>query len=108
MTKHLLSGRRELRKKSEADESRENDWLEFVVTVGLIVTAVVNYFRWSSEGSLKAFLDDVYTRVTQAIDWHYHWWRLPTVPALAVLLAARDLYRRKNLYNTGPPPTTNR
>ena len=106
MTKHLR-GRLELRKNLETDESRENDWLEFVVTAGLIVTGVVNYFRWSSEGSLKAFLDDLYTRVAQAIDWHYHWWRLPALPAIAVLLAARDLYRRKNLYDAGTLPTIN-
>src|SRR5207237_4828128 len=83
------------------------NWLKIVGLSSLAAVAVVNGFRWSSEGSLKAFLTDIYTSVSQAIDWKYHWWRLPALPAIFVLLASRVVYRRKNLVDTGTLPTVN-
>ncbi|MBV9578857.1 MAG: peroxidase [Chloroflexi bacterium] len=78
------------------------------IVVGLTsvgVIAIVNAVRWSRYGSLKEFATSIYTRAAQAIDWDYHWWRLPTLPAILVLLAARTVYRQKNLYDTGVLPT---
>ncbi|MBV9354233.1 MAG: hypothetical protein JO023_01775, partial [Chloroflexi bacterium] len=45
------------------------------------------------------------TTLAQAIDWSVHWWHLPTPLAIPVLLAARVVYRAKNLYDTGLLPT---
>src|SRR5438876_2117793 len=90
-----------------ANKSSAKNWLKVAGLSSLAAIAVINGFRWSSQGSLKAFLTDVYTRIAQAVDWRYHWWRLPLVPAIAVLLATRAVYRRKNLYDTNTLPATN-
>jgi hypothetical protein len=45
------------------------------------------------------------TTLAQTIDWTVHWWRLPTPLAIPVLVAARVVYRAKNLYDTGLLPT---
>ena len=60
---------------------------------------------WLARAWLVALLTNVYTSVAQAIDWRVHWWRLPTIGGVLVLLAARVVYRRKNLYDTGTLPT---
>jgi Animal haem peroxidase len=83
------------------------NWLKVVGISSVAAIAVVNGFRWSTEASLKAFLTDIYTTVSSIIDARYHWWRLPTVPAILVLLAARIVYRRRNLVDTGILPTVN-
>ena len=76
-----------------ANKSSAKNWLKVAGLSSLAAIAVINGFRWSSQGSLKAFLTDVYTRIAQAVDWRYHWWRLPLVPAIAVLLATRAVYQ---------------
>jgi Animal haem peroxidase len=99
--------RQALARRSTAKQSNAKNWFIAVGLSGLAAIGLVNGFRWSREGSLSAFLTDVYTRTAQAIDWRYHWWRLPLVPAIVVLLAAREVYRRRNLYDTSTLPATN-
>lgn len=50
-------------------------------------------------------LTRLYTLLAQMVDWTIHWWRLPTPLAIPVLLAARVVYRARNLYDTGLLPT---
>lgn len=90
-----------------AKKKHGTNWFKILGLSGLAAIAVVNGFRWSSEGSLAAFLEDAYAWVSLRIDWRYHWWRLPTLPAIIVLLGARVVYRRKNLVDTGTLPTVN-
>jgi Animal haem peroxidase len=59
---------------------------------------------WAARRELGP-LTRLVTSVAQAIDWTVHWWRLPTPLAIPVLLAARVVYRHKNLYDTGLLPT---
>jgi Animal haem peroxidase len=59
---------------------------------------------WAAKRDL-APLARLYTSLAQAIDWTVHWWNLPTPLAIPVLLAARVVYRAKNLYDTGLLPT---
>jgi hypothetical protein len=88
-----------------SSKSTVTRWPLLVGLSGVGAVVVVNAFRWAREGSLSAYLTDVYTSVSQAIDWRFHWWRLPSLPAIVVLLAARIVYRRDNLVDTGTLPT---
>src|ERR1700687_1735082 len=92
---------------STEKKSGAKNWLTVAGLASLAPIGIVNGFRASSEGSWMAFVTDVYIRVSQKIDWRYHWWRLPSLPAIAVLLAARIVYRRKNLVDTNALPATN-
>jgi hypothetical protein len=86
-------------------QRKTNKWLKVAGVSTLSAVAVVNGLRWSSQSSLKDVLATAYERVAQEIDWRYHWWNLPAVPAIIVLLAARRVYRRTNLQDTGSLPT---
>ena len=79
-------------------------WLTLVGLSTLAGIVAVNWFRWGTQGQVKEVVAGIGERVAQEVDWRVHWWRLPMVPAIAVLLAARRVYRRTNLYDTNSLP----
>jgi len=81
-------------------------WLEPLALAGVAVVTLATGLRLSRHASSMGLWTRLYTSIAWAIDVYIGWPRLPTPVAILVLLAARVVYRARNLYDTTSLPTT--